>query len=246
MFQNKNKRNGIIPRWLKRELAVFGGMIVESLKFILVSILVFGSVYGVINGPAAWNNVKWWWYVNYVDDHSGKWWGNTLPIAGEDIGPDNTLFISKIGVQAPIVMAASRNQPEIDKLLLEGVVHYFGTAMPGERGNVFITGHSSYYWWSDGKFNTVFSILDKLVAGDIISVNYGGKKYTYKVFDMKVVLPSEVGVLEQGNDSILTLMTCTPVGTNYRRLIVKAYQVEPDPSKNKERKASVSLPVISK
>jgi len=59
----------MIPHWLKRELAVFGGMILESSKFIIVSVLVFTAVYGVVNGPAVWNNVKWWWYVNYVDDH---------------------------------------------------------------------------------------------------------------------------------------------------------------------------------
>jgi LPXTG-site transpeptidase (sortase) family protein len=244
-IENKN-RKPLIPHWLKRELAVFGGMIVESLKFILVSILVFGSVYGVINGPAAWNNVKWWWYVNYVDDHSGKWWGTSLPVSGEDIGPDNTLFIPKIGVEAPIVYAKSRNQEEINKLLLEGVVHYFGTAEPGERGNVFITGHSSFYWWSEGKYNTVFSILDKLVVGDVINVNYGGKKYTYKVFDIKVVSPSDITVLNQSNESILSLMTCTPVGTNYRRLIVRASQTDPDPSKNKEKKGLFELPTMIK
>jgi len=245
MFQNKKINGFLIPHWLKRELAVFGGMLLESLKFILVSVLIFGSIYGVINGPAAWNNVKWWWYVNYVDDHSGKWWGVNFPEVGMDIGPDNTLFIPKIGVQAPIVYAKSRTQSEIDKLLLDGVVHYFGTAEPGEKGNVFITGHSSYYWWSDGRFNTVFSILDKLVVGDVIYINYGGRRYTYKVFDMKVVSPSDTSVLDQGNSSILSLMTCTPVGTNYRRLIVLASQIEPDPKNNKDRESSVRLPNIN-
>lgn len=247
---HSTKKSVLIPHWLKRELAVFGGMVFESLKFILVSVLIFGSIYGIINGPAAWNNVKWWWYVNYVDDHSGTWWGNNFPTVGNDIGPDNTLMIPKIGVQAPIVFAKSRNQAEIDKLLLNGVVHYFDTAEPGEKGNVFITGHSSYYWWSDGKFNTVFSILDKLVVGDVINVNYGGQRYTYKVFDTKVVLPSDITVLSQDvgvlnhGTSVLSLMTCTPVGTNYRRLIVRANQIDPDPKKNTDRKLQALLPSV--
>lgn len=252
MLQNKKTSNLIIPHWLKRELAVFGGMVFESLKFILVSVLIFGSIYGIINGPAAWNNVKWWWYVNYVDDHSGSWWGLSFPTVGENVGPDNTLMIPKIGVQVPIVQAKSRDQSEIDKLLLGGVVHYFGTAEPGEKGNAFITGHSSYYWWSDGKFNTVFSILDKLVVGDMIYINYGGRRYTYKVFDEKVVSPSDTSVLSQdmnsldhgGGVSILSLMTCTPVGTNYRRLIVRAFQTDPDPKTNKDRQSMVVLPNI--
>ena len=40
--QSYNKKK-IIPQWLRRELAVFGGMIVESSKFIFVSFLVFGN-----------------------------------------------------------------------------------------------------------------------------------------------------------------------------------------------------------
>uniref|UniRef100_A0A7C4QXR3 Class D sortase n=1 Tax=candidate division CPR3 bacterium TaxID=2268181 RepID=A0A7C4QXR3_UNCC3 len=216
-----------IPSWLKRELVIFGGMILESTKFILVSFFVFSSVYGVINGPAVWNNVRWWWHINYADDKTASWWGIKFPETGGLVEPDNTLFIPKIGVQAPIIYSSSRNQDDINKLLLEGVVHYNQTSFPGEKGNVFITGHSSYYWWSDGKYNTVFSILDKLVSGDVIYINYKNKRYTYQVYDMKVVLPNDISVLEKGNDFNLTLMTCTPVGTNYKRLIVKAKQIEP-------------------
>ena len=103
-------RKGLIPHWLKRELAVFGGMILESSKFIIVTIIVFSAVYSAVNGPAIWHNVKWWWYVNYVDDHSGKWWGIRFPDIGENADPDNTLFIPKIGVEAPIVYAESKKQ----------------------------------------------------------------------------------------------------------------------------------------
>ena len=235
-------RKGIIPHWLKRELAVFGGMILESSKFIIVTIVVFSAVYSVVNGPAVWNNVKWWWYVNYIDDHSGKWWGIRFPDIGENAEPNNTLFVPKIGVEAPIVYAESKKQSIINKLLLDGVVHYPDTALPGEIGNVFITGHSSYYWWSKGEYNTVFSILDKLVVGDDIYIHHNNKRYTYRVYDLDVVLPSDTSVLEQGDDSILTLMTCTPVGTNYRRLIVKAKQINPDPRNNKIMKTQPSLP----
>lgn len=233
-----NNKRSLIPHWLKRELAIFGGMILESLKFIIVSVLVFGLVYGVINAPAVWNNVKWWWYVNYSDDHSGKWWGIKFPEVGDKAEPNNTLFIPKIGVEAPIVYAASRNQDEVNNLLLQGVVHYDDTALPGEVGNVFITGHSSYYWWSEGKYNNVFSILDKMMVGDVIYLNYGYKRYAYQVFDVRVTSARDTTTLDQGNDSILTLMTCTPVGTNYKRLIVKAYQTEPNPEDNKLRKVS--------
>ena len=237
-----NQKKGIIPHWVKREFAVFGGMVVESSKFILVSFLVFGTVYGVINGPAAWNNVKWWWYVNYVDDRSGSWWGIGLPDVDGVSGENDTLFIPKIGVEAPVKYAASKKPADINALLLEGVVHYQGTAFPGEVGNVFVTGHSSYYWWSEGKYNTVFSLLDKLVVGDVVYVNYNKKRYIYKVYESVVVSPKEVSVLNQGDDSILSLMTCTPVGTNYRRLVVRARQISPDPRYNIVQRSQPSLP----
>lgn len=230
---NYSNRKGIIPHWLKRETAVFGGMFWESIKFILVSIIVFGSVFGIINGPALWNNVKWWWYVNYVDDHSGSWWGLDLPkvyTAAEKVEPNNTLIIPKIGVSAPIMFADSKQPADIDKLLQEGVVHYPDTAMPGERGNVFITGHSSYYWWSKGAYNDVFSILNKLVVGDVIYINYNYKRYTYTVNNIIVVTPDDLSVLNQGDTNMLSLMTCTPVGTNYKRLIIQSQQTDPKPN----------------
>lgn len=231
---SKNKQT----HWIKREFAIFGGMIVESLKFIIVSAVVFGSVYGIINGPALWNNVRWWWYVNYVGDESGKWWGINFPEVSERAEPNNTLFIKKIGVEAPIVLAQSRDASEVNKLLLQGVVHYEGTAMPGEKGNTFITGHSSYYWWSDGKYNNVFSILDKLVIGDKATIHYDFKRYEYQVEDIRVVSPKDISVLEPDPDRrTLTLMTCTPVGTNYKRLIVKFKQTYPvvDGEKNNKK-----------
>ncbi|HRY60512.1 MAG TPA: class D sortase [Patescibacteria group bacterium] len=230
-----SKRRGIIPYWLKREIAVFSGMFWESIKFILVSIIVFSSVFGVINGPAFWNNVKWWWYVNYVDDHSGSWWGLDLPKVyktAEKVEPNNTLIIPKIGVSAPILFADSKQPADIDKLLSQGVVHYPDTAMPGEKGNVFITGHSSYYWWSKSAYSNVFSILNKLVVGDTVYVNYNYKRYTYIVNNIKIVAPNDLSVLSQGNGNILTLMTCTPVGTNYKRLIVESQQTDPRPNSN--------------
>ncbi len=241
---SKYNKKPLIPQWLRREMAVFGGMIVESSKVIFVSFLVFGTIFGIINGPAVFNNIKWWWYSNYVEDHSGRWWGLKLPETADTAVPDNMLFVPKIGVQAPIMYANTNAPAEINKLLLEGVVHYPKTAMPGEKGNVFITGHSSYYWWSKGKYNTVFSILDKVVVGDVVYVNYGGTRYTYKISNVKVVSPDNLSVLAQGDDYTLTLMTCTPVGTSYKRLIVTANQINPAPQQKKESKSFFNLPGI--
>lgn len=158
------------------------------------------------------------------------------PIAQISDTENNRLKIAKIGVDAPIAWDVPYQQ--IVENLSDGVVHYGGTALPGQNGNVFITGHSSNFWWDKGKFNTVFANLDKLEEGDEIAVAYQTIQYRYKVEKKFVVTPSRIEVLNPLDHSIITLMTCTPVGTTLNRLIVQAKQIEPNPDR-----ASLVLPL---
>lgn len=158
--------------------------------------------------------------------------------------PDDRLVIPKLGKNVPIVhtdegalIAQKWDELEqtIQRDLERGVVHYPGTANPGEKGNVFITGHSSYYAWSPGNYKSVFALLDQLVVGDHIIVYHKGEKYVYVATTVEVVPPSRTDVLSQPTEaSILTLMTCTPVGTAKDRLIIRFDQVSPDPAFNVE------------
>jgi len=146
--------------------------------------------------------------------------------------PDNRIIIPKINKNIPIVEVDSSSlaqndwtalDDEILDALKNGVVRYPGTALPGEEGNTFITGHSSYYFWDDGDYIDVFALLPQLEIGDQIVMYYNQEKYTYEIKEKKEVSPSEVDVLRQPEGvSQLTLMTCTPVGTNIRRLILVA------------------------
>lgn len=146
---------------------------------------------------------------------------------GEIIPSGSQIIIPKIGVTAPIIYAKSRSEADIQNYLTQGVVHYAGTANPGEIGNSFITGHSSNFWWVKGNYNYVFVNLDKLVAGDQAKIYYNGKKFVYAVREAKVVDPKDVSVLAPTDTPILTLMTCVPPGTNWRRLIIKFDQISP-------------------
>lgn len=152
----------------------------------------------------------------------------TAPLEpGEVIPAGSQLSIPKINVTAPLVFSSSAAEADIQTELTKGVVHYPGTANPGEFGNVFITGHSSNFWWIKGNYNYIFANLDKLELGDQAKIYFEGRKYVYSVTEIKVVEPSEVSVLTQGETPTLTLMTCTPVGTNWKRLIVKFNQISP-------------------
>lgn len=157
---------------------------------------------------------------------------------------NNHLLIPGISVKAPIVW----NSPE-DRILEDlhnGVAHYQGTALPGENGNVFIVGHSSNYWWDKGQYNQVFALLDKVKEGDRLYVNYNNTPYVYQVESIKTVQPSDIEVLNPTDHSVLTLMTCTPVGTTLNRLIVQAKQIYPKSTVGTNQKPvnTTQLPAI--
>lgn len=139
---------------------------------------------------------------------------------------DNRLYIPRINKNVPLITVPEHqnwNQLEnnIQKGLQEGVVVHPVSHSPGNFGNFFLTGHSSYYTWDDGRFKDVFALLHEVKVGDLVEVYWEGKKYVYKIKAEEVVPPTAVEVLNQPKDKFLiTLMTCTPVGTNKNRLIL--------------------------
>ena len=146
------------------------------------------------------------------------------------------LVIDKIGVTVPTVYGVGQeayNKKQwgrLEKELLvgmrDGVVHYPDTAYPGYIGNVFFTGHSSYYTNDPGKYKQVFAKLAELEVGDEYVIYYRGQKHVYKIFEEKIVWPQDTSVLNPPTDKELsTLMTCWPVWTNYKRKIFVAVRV---------------------
>lgn len=130
------------------------------------------------------------------------------------------LKISKIGIEAPIILDV--NEESVLSSLEGGVAHIEGTAKPGEIGNTFIVGHSSNYPWAKGDYNHVFSLLDELVNGDIITIYYKNSYRDYKVIEKTIVKPDQVEIANSTDKEIISLMTCFPVGTTLKRLVVKA------------------------
>jgi len=134
--------------------------------------------------------------------------------------PDNTIFIPKIGVQAPI--GWDTNNDELTKALEKNVVHLQGTSKPDGNGNVFITGHSSNYWWKEGEYNSVFALLPQLSEGDEIIITYKGEFHHYQVSGKEEMRKNEVAEHLESDKPKLTIMTCVPVGTNLKRLLIYA------------------------
>jgi len=155
-----------------------------------------------------------------------------------DVGPPvDRIIIPKLNLNIPLVAPSytallkedwPQVEHDIQEALQDGVVHYPGTAKPGQAGNFFVTGHSSYYPWAPGAYKTVFARLHQLAVGDEYWVYYGGDKHRYVVAEKKEVSPSDISVLDQPTDlRLATLMTCTPVGTTLRRLIIVSEEVDP-------------------
>lgn len=113
--------------------------------------------------------------------------------------------------------------------LSESLIHYPGTAFPGQYGNVVIFGHSVLPQFFNPKhYQTIFSTLPTLKPDDEILVDFDGIEYLYRVTQLQEVGPNDVSVLEQHYEAeYLSLVTCVPPGTYLKRLIVRAKLVNP-------------------
>jgi LPXTG-site transpeptidase (sortase) family protein len=204
--------------------------IYKTLKYVLAFAGICLVVFLLLNFASIKKQIEYWLMDDFASDPIAVITENPSPVVEEPTIasiPNNTIEILPIGVTAPILWDIPNTDDAVAKGLSQGVIQINGTAKPGEKGNVFITGHSSNYPWAKGNYNQIFALLDKLVIGDQIKVAYLDKTYLYTVFEKKVVLPSETSILNQTEDNRLTLMTCTPVGTNLKRLVVIATQTFP-------------------
>lgn len=138
-----------------------------------------------------------------------------------------SVVIPKIGANARIVSNVdTSNEREYSEALKHGVAQAQGTAFPGEGGHIFLFAHSTNYWWNVSSYNAVFYLLGKLIKGDDINIFYKGERFVYRVVDSKIVDPSEVEyITRKTNKEFLTLQTCWPLGTTFKRLLVFAVRV---------------------
>lgn len=156
------------------------------------------------------------------------------PTADIVVSPEPRLIIPKINVDVPVVYDIGNDNASQMKAMEKGVAHFAipgASSHPGEIGNTAIAGHSSNDLFDSGDYKFIFAQLEKLRPGDSIYANYKGKRYTYVVTKTEVVKPNQINRLVYDTDKpMLTLITCTPLGTAIDRLLVSAEQVSPDPS----------------
>jgi len=104
------------------------------------------------------------------------------------------------------------------------LIHFPGTALPPNVGNAAIFGHSTLPQWFDPHNpHAIFATALDTKIGDSIIVTVGNKQYLYKVISMTIVPAEDTSYLAQdSNGSYISLITCTPPGTTWKRLVIKA------------------------
>lgn len=147
----------------------------------------------------------------------------------QKVGPEPEIIIPKINVQIPVVYdVPTIEEHAVQVGLQRGVVHYATTPLPGQTGNGVIFGHSANNILNKGDYKFAFVLLHKLVVGDTFYINYNGTQYGYKIFERKIVPPSDVSVLNTSSKPVtFTLITCDPPGTSNNRLILVGEQISP-------------------
>ena len=139
-----------------------------------------------------------------------------------------TLSIPKLNLRVDLIWSADPSDFETD--LTKGVVHYPGTAFPGELGTIYVSGHSSDYLWKHDPMHDVFAKLNFLKPGDDIFVDVYGKdgkvyNYRYQVTGSGIFKPDDQAQFVDNSTYKLNLSTCWPIGTSKDRIVVSAVQV---------------------
>ena len=230
VIRKKATENAKKSRRMRRLIPIFSGLtVVLVILFLQYNRLIFAPIMAYVspgNVPPS--------EIEAID-----------PTITQTVSPDPRLIIPKLNVDVPINFGISLN--EVMSAMNNGVAHYRiagASAYPGEIGNLVITGHSAGDVYSSNQYKYIFSGLERLDNGDLIYVNYQSVRYTYRVIKKEVVEPSNVAALVVDTDKpLLTLVTCTPLGTSRYRLLVTGEQISPSYEGAEE---SEDLPTIDR
>lgn len=124
--------------------------------------------------------------------------------------------IPKINVYLPILHGTDSDTLE------RGVGHLLGSSLPvgGEGTHTILTGHSGM------ASQRMFTDLGQLDFSDVFYLHVLNETLAYQVDEINTVLPYDTAYLQpaQGQD-YCTLVTCTPIGVNTHRLLVRGHRI---------------------
>lgn len=131
--------------------------------------------------------------------------------------------IPAIQIRLPIYHGCTENE------LSKGAGHLPSSSLPvgGKSTHAVLAAHSGR---ADSK---MFTDLDQVKEGDLVYLYVLNKTLTYEVDQITVTTPDDTGAIQiiDGED-LLTLLTCTPYGTNTHRLLVRGHRIFPDETRS--------------
>ena len=126
--------------------------------------------------------------------------------------------IPAIQIRLPIYHGCTENE------LSKGAGHLPSSSLPvgGKSTHAVLAAHSGR---ADSK---MFTDLDQVKEGDLVYLYVLNKTLTYEVDKITVTTPDDTDAIQiiDGED-LLTLLTCTPYGTNTHRLLVRGHRIFP-------------------
>lgn len=157
---------------------------------------------------------------NLTSNTSQNWLPNS-PIQEVQVASQMSYYffsIPKIHVDTAVVST-------IDVDLSQHLVDFPGTAIPPSKGNAVIFGHSTLPQLFDPKnYKTILANAHTLIVGDEFLVTINNTLYRYRIEKISIVDPENLDpyMVQDTDDSYITLITCTPPGTVWKRLIIRA------------------------
>lgn len=190
------------------------GLIAEIRLFLIIFIAAFAALYIVFNASSFVAQ------VSYALDDKDTRGAHLLPL----VEVEDSIYIPKIGVMAPIVVEDSDDKEVLLKALDNGVLLFPGSVEPGNVGSTVILGHSSGAIWSSNEYESVFSLLNKLEKGDLIKVYFDNEEFVYRVSRLNILSVEKLDEVVGDNDGTNTLFlsSCWPIGTPWSRIVATA------------------------
>lgn len=134
------------------------------------------------------------------------------------------LIIPKIAVRTEVLINVDPNkEEEYNEILNNKAAHAAGSSFPGQKGLIYLFGHSTNSIFNKNFFNPVFYSVKNLEKGDELALLYQGKLYKYRINDKKIVEADDLSSLQVPPDKeTLILQACWPPGTSWKRLLLIA------------------------
>ena len=132
------------------------------------------------------------------------------------------IVAKSIGLDKTIANPTSTDVGTLDTALLDGTVRYPTSAKLGEEGTVLIFGHSSYLPIVRNQNYKAFNGIQKLKAGETVSVYSGAAEYRYTVTGVRLANATEDVIELPATGKFLTLVTCDSFGKKTDRFVVTA------------------------